>query len=47
MDTIGIKVIRFKNEEVENNFGNVFIENNERTLLNKFPLSNIREGARG
>ena len=47
MNAIGIKVIRFKNEEVENNLGDVLTKITKELSLTKFPFSNIREGARG
>ena len=47
MNTMGIKVIRFKNEEIENNCEEVVSKLKKELSNTSFPLSNIREGARG
>ena len=47
MNTMGIRVIRFKNEEIENNCNEVVSKVKKELFITSFPLSNIREGVRG
>ena len=47
INTMGIKVVRFKNKEIENNRKNVVSKLKKELSNTSFPLSNFREGARG